>query len=114
MSADPKFGRAVPEPVNVLPELTFDMLEGKPIPQGLGKTHTPVNVLPPLSFAMPARQPAPVLQLTIAFRPDATAAQIGRDYHHLFVLLNERDLAQGGSGLQPVAVANDSISPNGE
>src|SRR5207237_1166 len=100
MSASPKFGRAVPESANPLPELTLDMLEGQPIPAGLGKTHAPVNVLPPLSFAMPAGQPTPVLQLTIAFSNDATAAQIGRDYHRLFVLLNEQDLAQGGSGLQ--------------
>src|SRR5262245_61017378 len=114
MSAEPKYGRAAPESVNVLPELTLDMLEGKPIPPGLGKTHTPVNVLPPLSFAMPAEKPLPVLQLTIAFRPEATAAQIGRDYHRLFVLLNEQDLAQGGSGLQPVEVVNEAISARGE
>ena len=47
-------------------------------------------------------------------RPDATAAQIGRDYHCLFVSLNEYDLAQGGSGLQPLEVANDTISAKGE
>lgn len=114
MSADPKFGRTVPESVNGLPELTLDMLAGKSIPPGLGKSHAPVNVLPPLSFAMPARQPVPVLQLLIAFRPDATPAQIGRDYHRLFVSLNAYDLAQGGSGLQPMEVANDTISSEGE
>ena len=114
MNTSPKLGRAVPEVVNVAPELTFDMLAGRPTPTGLGKAHNRVNVLQPLSLDMLAERGTPVLRLTIAFRSDATAAQIGRDYHRLYVLLNEHDLAHGGAGLRPVENPSESPSSNGE
>src|SRR5438876_882511 len=102
MSHNSKFGRAVPQRATILPELALDMLDGKAVPPGLGKTHTPVTVLPPLPFDMLAEQATPILQLTVTFRADVTAAQIGRDYHRLYVLLNEQDLAYGGRGLRPM------------
>jgi [acyl-carrier-protein] S-malonyltransferase len=52
MSIDPKTHPFIGQPASALPELIFDMLEGKPAPASLGKTHMPVNVLPPLSFDM--------------------------------------------------------------
>jgi len=52
MNDNSKYGRTTFEKVNVLPELTFDMLEGEPASSALGKTHTPVTVLPPLAFDM--------------------------------------------------------------
>ncbi|MCI0381216.1 MAG: hypothetical protein L0215_26830 [Gemmataceae bacterium] len=114
MSTDPKLVPALPEAVNVLPELTFDMLAGQRNPEALGKTHTPVNVLQSMTLDVLSERGRPVLQLMIAFRPEATAAQIGRDYHRLYVLLNEYDLAQGGSGLRPIENASEGISGNDE
>jgi hypothetical protein len=112
MSAQRKLGQTIPGPVKVLPELAFDMLEGKPVPAGLGKTHMPVKVLQPLSFDMQSAdmqsaQETPILQLTIAFHPNATAAQIGRDCHQLHVVLS-------GKGLLPIDCPNDLASGNGD
>ncbi len=59
MSAKREFGRAVPEQVHILPELTFDMFEGQPTPEALGRTATPVDVLPELGFDMTGDEPAP-------------------------------------------------------
>jgi hypothetical protein len=57
MATHRELGRAAPERVHALPELSFDMFEGQPAPAALGKTATPVAVLPELAFDMTADWP---------------------------------------------------------
>ena len=56
MATHRELGRAAPERVHALPELSFDMFNGQPTPSTLGKTATPVDVLPELAFDMTAGQ----------------------------------------------------------
>ena len=50
---------------------------------------------------------APVLQLTVRFRPGATPVATAADLHVLWKALNDRDLGDGGAGLTPDG-ANES------
>jgi hypothetical protein len=111
MSTTQKTGHTAAERVDILPELSFDMLSGRPENETLGKTHFPVNILPPLPFEMLME---PVLRLTISFCPEAEAAQIAGDCHRLYVLLNEHDLAHGGAGLRPIDCASEANLADGQ
>ena len=44
-------GQTQPAPVNVLPELLFDLSEGQPLPATRGRTEVPVALLPDLGLA---------------------------------------------------------------
>ena len=114
MSMNQEAGHTVAQRVNILPELSFDMLSGRPEGETYGKTHIPANVLPPLLFDKLTESSTPVLRLTISFCSDAHAAQIAGDCHRLYIWLNEHDLAQGGGGLRPIECANDATLADGQ
>ena len=98
---DPKrnFGQSEAAVV-VLPDLAFDLAEGKPLPgpAQLGKADMPVRVLEELAFDL---QSLPVLQVTVQVRAEATPTQIGYDLYRLYVALNQLDLSLNGHGLTP-------------
>jgi hypothetical protein len=54
-----QIGRAAPERAQLLPDLTFDMPVEQSTSAQLGKTTTPVNVLPELAFDMTADEAGP-------------------------------------------------------
>ena len=50
MAPTGKFGNTEAGAVYVLPDLPFDLLEGEPLPEKLGKTDVPVCILADLAF----------------------------------------------------------------
>lgn len=114
MSTNQQLGRTEFQRVNILPELSFDMLAGRPEGERLGKTHAPVSVLPSLDFDMLTPSPTPILHVTISFSSEAQAAQVAGDCHRLFMLLNEYDLALGGNGMCPVDLVGESSHTDGQ
>jgi hypothetical protein len=96
MESKQNFSKVEAVPIHVLPDLPFDLSDGKPLPQGLGTTDVPVVVLPELAFDL---QAVPVLQVTV--RPEATPVQIGYDLYRLYLALNQLDLSLSGNGLLP-------------
>src|SRR5436305_2031607 len=106
MTPDRKYGKAELGPINILPELTWDMFEGKPIPPGLGKTETPVTVLPEMACDFASEDTTPVLQLSVCLRPEAIPVQIALDLFRLYAAVHQLELSLGGRGLIPSGHAN--------
>jgi hypothetical protein len=113
MTPDQEYGRTAPAPVHVLPELTFDLAEGRPLPATLGKTTAPVHVLPELAFDLRPGEPGPVLQLTVSLRPGATPGEVALDLFRLYRVLNQLELSQRGGGLIPVDALCDVTPTDG-
>src|ERR1700722_6102577 len=93
-----KYSKAEVVDTHVLPDMAFDLGEGRKLPEKLGKTAIPSLILPDMAFDLRA---FPVLQVTVHIRPEATRAQIDRDLQLLCTALNQLDLSLCGHGLAP-------------
>lgn len=101
MAPNDDYGRTEPTPVNVLPDMTFDLSEGQPLPSGPGKTEVPVALLPELAFDLRPTDPVPSLRIDVSLRAGATPGQVALDLFRLYAALNQLELSQHGAGLVP-------------
>lgn len=114
MSREQEYGRAVPVPVDHLPELAFDMAGDRPAPSGLGKTDAPVSILPELPFDLQRAEPVPALQLSLQLRPGMTPTEVALDLFRLYTAVNQLELTHLGAGLILADALCDATPTNGE
>ena len=61
-----------------------------------------VVVLPEWPIDMAETESVPMLQVTVQFRPEVSAVQMGVDLYRLWSALNQYELSLRGGGLKPV------------
>jgi hypothetical protein len=99
MTPKPEYGKTIPAPTVVLPELETDMTKGQPLPSSLGKTEVPVHVLQELATDFGPTVPA--LHLEVTLQPEAAPWDVSVDLFRLYAAINDLDLSLHGGGLFP-------------
>jgi hypothetical protein len=102
VAEQPRYGRAVIGEVIPLPELAFDLSEGRSL-EGLGRGDAPVHILPEVAFDLSEPEGAPALELCLYLRPGKTSGEVALDLFRLYAAVNELELSHHGGGLRPTS-----------
>jgi hypothetical protein len=113
MNPHEEYGQTTPVPVNILPELAWDVSEGQPLPTTLGKTEAPVVILPELVCDLKPVEPVPALQLRLSLRTGSPPGEVALDLFRLYTALNQLELSHRGSGLTLEDALCDVLPTNG-